>query len=434
MNSKASPRRKNRSLKVFFRSGAALFFLALIAVNAVTLFNLYKALRLTDQVVEHSIVEMHHAMLLQMSLAQAAMPPNDYLIHGDPQARGEFRARITEVERNFDALVPMTVMTAAQHQALGMARHDWERAREMGDAILKTSSPVGNQAAAAKMEKFDQLVSSIIAQLDAIHHVAHSETEESHAILHNLKLETTTVVLAFLAIGFAIAVAGFLVLNRLLFPPLQDLSRGMRLFSEGQHSHRIARNMPVELRELAEGFNAMAENLEAQHAELVKASSHDSLTGCLNHRQFILDFDREFSRVNRYKDNLSLLMVDLDHFKSVNDSYGHPAGDVVLQKVAEAMGTQLRASDTLYRYGGEEFVVLLPETDRRGALTVAESIRRKVADTAIVVDGQLTVTITVSIGVACFPQDTQDRDDLLKKADQAVYVAKNNGRNRVCHL
>jgi diguanylate cyclase (GGDEF)-like protein len=264
--------------------------------------------------------------------------------------------------------------------------------------------------------------------------VAFATTETSHATLHDLKLETTTVVLTFLAIGLAIAVGGIIVLNRLLFPPLQDLSQGMRLFSEGQHAHRITRNMPVELRELAEGFNAMAENLQAQHAELVTASTHDSLTGCLNHRQFIMDFDREFSRVNRYKDNLSLLMVDLDHFKSVNDSYGHPAGDVVLQNVAEAMGTQLRASDTLYRYGGEEFVVLLPETDRRGALTVAESIRCKVADTAIVMDGQQTVTITVSIGMACFPQDTQDRDDLLKKADQAVYSAKNNGRNRVCCL
>ncbi len=434
MNSGASPRRKKPSLKAFFRSWAALFFLALAVVNAVTLFNLYKALRLTDQVVEHSIVEMHYAMLLQMSLAQAMMPPNDYLIHGDPRAREEFRARMAEVERNFDTLAPMPGMTAAQHQALATARSDWERAREMGQAILKTTSPVGDQAAAVKMEEFDHQVNSIIAQLDAVHHVAFTATEESHATLHDLKLKVTTVVLAFLAIGLAIAVAGFLVLKRLLFPPLQDLSQGMRQFSEGQHAHRITRNMPVELRELAEGFNAMAENLERQHAELVRASSHDALTGCLNHGQFILDFDREFSRVNRYQDNLSLLMLDLDHFKTVNDTYGHPAGDRVLQKVAEAMDSQLRASDTLYRYGGEEFVVLLPETDRRGALTVAESIRRKVADTSIVVDGQLTVTITVSIGVACFPQDTQDRDDLLKKADQAVYAAKNNGRNRVCCL
>jgi diguanylate cyclase (GGDEF)-like protein len=434
MNSGASPRRKNPSLKTFFRSGAVLFFLALVAVNIVTLFNLYKALRLTDQVVEHSIVEMHYAMLLQMSLAQVVMPPNDYLIHGNPRAREEFRARIAEVERNFDTLAPMPGLTAAQLQALATARHDWERAREMGQAILKTALPVGNKAAAAQMEEFDRLINGIIIRLDAVHHAAFAATEESHTILHDLKLETTTVVLTFLAIGLVIAVGGIIVLNRLLFPPLQDLSQGMRLFSEGQHAHRITRNMPVELRELAEGFNAMAENLEGQHAELVKASSHDALTGCLNHGQFILDFDREFSRVKRYKDKLSLLMVDLDHFKSVNDTYGHPAGDRVLQQVAQAMDSQLRASDTLYRYGGEEFVVLLPETDRHGALTVAESIRHKVADTAIVVDGNQTVTITVSIGVASFPQDTENQEDLLKKADQAVYVAKNNGRNRVCCL
>ncbi|MEW6330945.1 MAG: diguanylate cyclase [Pseudomonadota bacterium] len=431
--SRASPRRKNPSLKVFFRSGAALFFVALIAANAVTLFNLYKALRLTDQVVEHSIVEMHQAMLLQMSLSQAAMPPNDYLIHGDPKAREEFRARSTEVERNFNILGPMTAMTATQHQVLTAARRDWDRAREMGEAMLKIPAPVGNRAAAVRMEEFDRLIDDIITQLDTIHHVAHSETEESHMVLHDLKLEATTIVLVFLVIGLLIAIAGFFVLNRLLFPPLQDLSRGMRLFSEGQHAHRISRNMPVELRELAEGFNAMAANLQAQHAELVKTSTHDALTGCLNHRQFILDFDREFLRVSRYRGNLSLLMVDLDFFKSVNDSYGHPAGDIVLRSVAEAMGTQLRASDTLYRYGGEEFVILLPETDRHGALTVAESIRHKVATTAIVVDGQQTVSITVSIGAASFPQDTENQEDLLKKADQAVYAAKNGGRNRVCH-
>ncbi|BAV33445.1 diguanylate cyclase [Sulfuricaulis limicola] len=433
-NPGASLRHKNRSLRVFFRSGAALFFLALITANAVMLFNLYKALRLTDEVVEHSIVEMHHAMRLQMSLAQAAMPPNDYLIHGDPKARDEFQAHATEVGRNFETLAPMTAMTDTQHQVLTAARRDWEHARVIGEAILKTASPVGNMKSAAKMEEFDKLIENIITRLNAIHHVAHTETEESHKILHDLKLEATTVVLVFLAAGLAIAVAGFVLLNRQLFPPLQDLSRGMRLFSEGRHGHRIGGNMPVELRELAEGFNAMAANLQAQHAELVKTSTHDALTGCLNHRQFTLDFDREFLRVSRYQGNLSLLMVDLDNFKSVNDTYGHPAGDRVLQKVAEAMNSQLRASDTLYRYGGEEFVILLPETDRHGALTVAESIRHKVATTAIIVDDNETVTITVSIGVACFPQDTKEQEDLLKKADQAVYAAKNNGRNRVCHL
>lgn len=162
MNSGASPRRKNRSLTVFFRSGAVLFFLALVVVNIVTLFNLYKALRLTDQVVEHSIVEMHYATLLQMSLAQAVMPPHDYLIHGNPRARGEFRARIAEVEQNFDTLAPMPGMTPAQLQALTAARRDWESAREMGQAILKIAIPVGNKAAAVQMEEFDRLVNSII--------------------------------------------------------------------------------------------------------------------------------------------------------------------------------------------------------------------------------------------------------------------------------
>ncbi len=233
MNPETSPPRKFRSLKVFFRFWVALFFLALIAANAITLLNLYKALHLADQVVEHSIVEMHYAMLLQMSLAQATMPPNDYLIHGEPKARGNFRARVAEVERNFNTLSAMTAMTPAQHQALATARHDWERAKEMGEAILKIASPIGNPAAAGMMEEFDQMIGSIVTRLDAIHHVAHAETGESHEILHGLKSDVTLIVAAFLAAGFGIAIAGFLVLNLLLFPPLKDLSQGMRLFSEG---------------------------------------------------------------------------------------------------------------------------------------------------------------------------------------------------------
>lgn len=434
MNPEISSRRKNRSLKVFFRFWAALFFLALIAVNAVTLLNLYKALRLSDHVVERSLVEMHHTMLLQMSLAQAAMPPNDYLIHGKPREREEFRARAVKVDRNFDTLSNLMTMAHAQHAAFEAARRDWKRAKEMGEAILTIARPIGNPASAEKMEEFDQLIDSIIARLDAVHDVAHAEISEAHDELHGLKSEAILFVAVFLAAGLGIAIIGFIVLNRLLFPPLRDLSQGMRLFSEGQLGHRIAGNMPVELRELADGFNAMTEKLQAQHAELVKSSSHDALTGCFNHRQFIMDFFREFSRARRYQKTLSLLMTDLDHFKAINDTYGHPAGDIVLQKVAEAMGAQLRASDALYRYGGEEFVILLPETDMQGALAAAESMRRKVANTSIRLDGNQTIAVTISIGVACFPQDTDNQDELLKKADQAVYAAKNGGRNRVCHL
>ncbi len=434
MNPKISSHRKIHSLRVFFRFWAALFLLALTAINAVTLLNLYKALRLTDQLVEHSIVEMHYAMLLQMSLAEAAMPPNDYLIHGKPREREEFRTHIADVERNFDTLSTMATITPAQHQVLDAARREWGRAKELGEAILKIARPIGNPAAADKMEEFDQMINSVIARLDAIHHVAYAETDESHRVLHSLKSEATLIVVVFLAVGLGIAIIGFIVLNRLLFPPLRDLSQGMRLFGEGQLGHRIAGNMPAELRELADGFNAMTEKLQAQHAELVKSSSLDSLTGCFNQRRFIMDFAREFSRAQRYQKTLSLLMTDLDHFKDVNDTYGHPTGDRVLQKVVEAMGTQLRASDALYRYGGEEFVILLPETDTQGALAAAESIRRKVADISIRLDGNQTIAVTISVGVACFPQDTDNQDELLKKADQAVYAAKNSGRNRVCHL
>ena len=157
----------------------------------------------------------------------------------------------------------------------------------------------------------------------------------------------------------------------------------------------------------------------------------DPLTELYNRRFFMELFERELDKARRYNQPLSCVMVDLDHFKRINDRHGHLAGDQVLLSAARAMKAGVRTTDLLARYGGEEFVIVLPLTDAAGAQELAERCRRLVHDSPVMHD-KATISVTASMGVATFPHEgVQTVDDLLSLADEALYRAKEAGRDRI---
>lgn len=172
-------------------------------------------------------------------------------------------------------------------------------------------------------------------------------------------------------------------------------------------------------------------NVEAlYHEEIYRLTTIDGLTQIFNKRYFLDTLDREISRCRRYERDLSLVMFDIDHFKSVNDERGHLAGDYVLKALADLVKTRIRREDVLARFGGEEFAVVLPEVDLRGAKKFAEKIRRLVEAADFVFCGRRIPT-TISIGVAGLDRTIGDKEDLIQEADQRLYEAKRAGRNRV---
>ncbi len=158
----------------------------------------------------------------------------------------------------------------------------------------------------------------------------------------------------------------------------------------------------------------------------------DGLTGLYNHRECQRRLGEELERAQRYARVFSLLMVDVDYFKIVNDSHGHQVGDLALQQVARGILKQLRQVDIASRYGGEEFLVILPETDGVAAGRVADRIVEAIAACDLGLPSGPAVPLSVSIGVASFPEDGEDRESLIAAADHALYVAKESGRNRAC--
>ncbi|MDX2010920.1 MAG: diguanylate cyclase [Myxococcaceae bacterium] len=252
-------------------------------------------------------------------------------------------------------------------------------------------------------------------------------------------------------LGLFLFIAGavFLGLNRVVIRPVKALEHSVRRMGEGHLSTRVPPMVAGrELRELGDIINRMAQALQAErenlertvtertrelqdaNARLERLAVTDGLTGLFNHRRFQEALHSELLRCERHKRPLAVLMLDVDFFKKVNDSMGHPAGDELLRRLAEVLSKDLRQTDLIARYGGEEFAVLLPETTKAEALQVGERMREAV-EARINENTTWPQRITVSVGVATFPEDAKSAEDLLEAADQALYVAKRQGRNRV---
>lgn len=169
-----------------------------------------------------------------------------------------------------------------------------------------------------------------------------------------------------------------------------------------------------------------------EHARTRRLASTDGLTGVYNHRTFQERLSQEIARADRYSRPLSVLMIDVDHFKVYNDTYGHPQGDIVLQDLARLLQEMSRTSDTVARWGGEEFAIILPETDSVGAQKIGQRLCEQVERYPF--PGQELMpggTLTISIGVATYASASR-KEVLLQATDTALYTAKREGRNRVC--
>ena len=229
--------------------------------------------------------------------------------------------------------------------------------------------------------------------------------------------------------------------EKLIIRPINMMVAMAKRFGEGDWSVRAARNrLPAEFVPLARAFNAMAarliereRQLVATNARLTVIASIDMLSGLANRRGFQSRLDFEWMKAQQHGSELSLLMIDVDHFKLFNDSYGHPEGDVCLARLGETLaGIAAETMGFAGRYGGEEFCLLVPNTDPKRALEIGEIVRAAVLNLAMPHCTSHYQTVTVSVGVASAkPNDKQQPGDLIEAADAALYAAKHRGRNAV---
>ncbi len=188
----------------------------------------------------------------------------------------------------------------------------------------------------------------------------------------------------------------------------------------------------MELKQEKSKGDALARDLKEANDKLRSMAFEDGLTGLFNRRYFEEHLEREISRVNRYNHLLSLIMIDIDHFKKINDIHGHQQGDTVLRAVADVFNDSIRRPDIAARYGGEEFSIILPETDLKGALVLAERIRQFIEDLEIKIDSQI-LKVTISLGITSYHpvKEKKNKEEIIEAADKALYNSKNTGRNKL---
>ena len=354
---------------------ACIMAVALVA----TYFPIFKSM---ENIVYESMEEMIPLVMLEGALHRAVMPPNDYLIHGDSSEKDEWRRTVDNVERQFE-IVAEKLDFEWEQEKLKELYDLWIKQRAKGEIIMQGNPGERSPENVYRMEDFDAGIYDITEEIHLLHHEMHQFIDSEYRKAKALKGK------AFIATVIALLVS------------------------------------------LLAGFSASM-ILTRDRKQLVTVAETDPLTGIHNRRALDAKLKLLISNTAFMKRPcFSVLMMDLDHFKQVNDEHGHDIGDEVLRHFARLVEENMRAHDYFARWGGEEFVLVLPETDREMAHRVAERVREAVnSDNFVLADGR-KIDCTVSIGGGIWPDNGEDYVEVIKQADKALYQAKKSGRNQV---
>ena len=359
-------------------------------------------------------------------LFQVSLPVTNHLISSNREEREKY-IRIKKLINQMleDAIAARADDNSQSNkEMIRQASVEWQTAMVHADNLVLRRDEISEEEATRLFNQFDHHLGLAIAEVLLYHQninqtiINKRENVDKH--LKNVRFISVVIII----IAFLVSVIIILFFVRNVILPLQAIEKGAVQFGQGDFSRRIEITARNELGKLAVTFNSMADKLE-------DIATRDGLTNLLNKKAILQIFDSELTRARRHETTLSLMMLDLDYFKKINDTYGHQAGDAVLVTASGLIEKYVRGIDFVGRYGGEEIIIVLPDTSETESVEIAERIRRCLASTPIAVSESKFVNVTVSIGIAMFPNDGIDQEDLLKNADLAMYQAKGAGRNQV---
>jgi diguanylate cyclase (GGDEF)-like protein len=307
--------------------------------------------------------------------------------------------------------------------------------------VLNRLSANGNQPT-AYMGSHGRMVIGTMNWVPSLGWAAVVEVDRDKAFAQVQRLQRLTLLVA----GSMLALLGLCayLLSLTIVRPLRRLSQGadrvaagdlqvdlpVRNRSEAGYLTQVFNHMVAKLRQNREQLAKVNAELQDKNQELHLLSITDPLTGLFNRKHLMETLAAEVIRSLRHKHSFALLIIDIDHFKRINDTYGHQKGDEVLRCLAQAFQKSIRDCDFVARYGGEEFIILLPETGHQGAIEAAERIRTRAGKESVGLE-EGSISATVSIGISLFPDDGADVKTVIQQADKALYAAKDSGRNRI---
>jgi diguanylate cyclase (GGDEF)-like protein len=365
---------------------------------------------------------------LETSLQAARTLSQKCLEEQSDSACQQYQKSNLAIREQFQTMLKTPTTLNEQQVFLVTSQRSWEAANSEFERLQDSD----NRPTALALDELEAEQQAALMGLSQLYRLVTSlQLQDDIKQAENLKLRVQIMTGLGFGLGLGVALTAGWWLARSILKPLNALEQGVQHLGDGKLSYRIKLSSQDEFGKLAETFNLMAAKLEQSQQELIDLATLDGLTGVFNRREFNRRFKNELERAQRYHHNCCLIMFDIDHFKKLNDTYGHPAGDEALKHFANLLKTQVRPADVVARYGGEEFGVILPETEIAKAVEVAERLRKLIETQTVAISTEQTIHITSSIGISVFPQDASETYSLLEAADQALYAAKRSGRNRV---
>lgn len=414
----------------------AFIFVILVSAGAVAMIysNSSRITQLTNLIINEDLKNILNSekMLQQLLLADWAL--SKYQLTRIPswrniiyKAQREFKKYYIETSKNTSRDREKTKLTFIKkyHRRYSSQVNNQIKRFEQGliDADLQQYIRSQESMVSEIVNELEQLVAINVGRLE--------ERLEQAKLLKQLNQRLSVAVVLLVTFISAILVV---VLNRNIILPINRLMGGVRKFAEGNFTTQVPVTSQDEIGELSQAFNVMALNIKHDRQKLTALTIMDEKTGLFNFRHFKQAINEEMKRAERYNRNLGLIMIDIDYFKHYNDTNGHQMGDLLLKELANILKESVRETDMVARFGGEEFIILLPETTRMQSTQLAENLRLRIQNHIFPMEEkQPNKDLTVSIGVAFYPfKSVVSPDTMLEKADQALYKAKKKGRNRVC--
>jgi two-component system, cell cycle response regulator len=353
----------------------------------------------------------------------------------DPTIKQEQFQRLTQnVESLLTTLMTEPSQIPEKKSFLLKIQRQWLQTQNTTESLLLiTQKGASAQTIDAQQMLIEEQVAETISNINQLNYLLnHYQSTENLGQAESIRYGVRFFVVGAFVLGVVIVSGSGWQLSRAILLPLHTLQKGMIQFGEGDLSQRITLVTHDELEQLATSFNLMAEKLEESQAALRMLATMDGLTGVYNRREFNRWMTSEIERSRREGEPVSLIMVDIDYFKKINDTYGHHIGDEALRCVSSLLKQEVRPGDHVARYGGEEFAIILPKTSGTEAMSVAERLRATIEAQPVLLDTGGVLNLTASIGFATFPMHANSENMLMTEADKALYRAKESGRNRVC--
>ena len=413
------------SLQARFLIAMGFVFIPVLVVATGASLYLQHSADAMNRIVQQPVYKLQATSRLQNQIRKSYALARDFAETPRFILRSQFDTEAAGVETLFTEILSKPFLGPEEYSLLAAARREWK------DSLILAGVIFSSNASKAVLYQLDQRVNQIMFMLDQAYAAYYTEIDAQRSRLNESEKHYLLVISASVGSSLLVAIIGAVWLMRSVLVPLRAFEKGMANFSQNNLSYRLPLDTHDEIGRLAGEFNAMAERLMQHQHKLEDLSARDGLTGLYNRRELERRLHEETQRARRYHRSLSVMMLDVDHFKVVNDNYGHQAGDEVLITVTDLIQLHVRPVDVVCRYGGEELAVILPETDAEGAHTVAERIRATVEESITTTPQGDMVRVTVSIGLATFPRDGDTAAGLVHSADSALYVAKQEGRNLV---